>query len=297
MTIASAATLEARGRQHIRELGALGVSLGLHVVVILAIAFMTLSPPREPPSLVVELLYEQPPAATEGPVVLHPEAAQQQAQAVPEVRPSDPEPEAAPPMARNPEPPVPQPEPDAAPREPELAELPPEPLPEPALALEPAPLPPQTKPRPERAAPQPAPVVASERAAPADALAAAPVAQAPPAAVAAAPSAPPSVVVPAPAPSPPSVSYGSALLRWLERYREYPRTARLRRIEGVVVLRLTIERDGRLAEVTVAETSGSPILDEAALEMARRAAPLPPLPQSEAVERVVMLVPIAFRLT
>ncbi len=70
----------------------------------------------------------------------------------------------------------------------------------------------------------------------------------------------------------------------------------MRRIEGVVVLRLTIERSGTLADAAIAESSGSPVLDEAALEMVRRAVPLPPLPQGEAVERVVMLVPVTYKL-
>lgn len=250
----------------VRELGALGISVALHAAAVLGIAFMTLAPPREVPAVLVELLVERPPAVSEGPVRM--------SEVAPAAAASEPE-------ALAPADPIPaDPLPETA-----LA-------PEPAPTPEPAPLPPRAKPRAEPTAP-PRPV-AAEAAGPVDAPVAAPPVQAPPAAVAAAPS----VAVPAPpAPEPSTQSYGNALLRWLERYREYPRTARLRRIEGVVVLRLTIERGGRLLEVAVAESSGSPLLDDAALDMARRAAPMPPLPQGEGVERVVMLVPITYRLS
>lgn len=289
----SAAALGVRGRQHLRELGALGTSLALHLVVILLIAFVTLSPPREPPPIVVDLLYEQPPAVVEGPVTLHPEPAEQQAMVAPVAPPSQPEAEVAP---EEPAPAMPiEPEPAVALPDPPPDPLP-DPLPEPVLSLEPAPAPPRAKPRMERAAPQPLPAAPVASSAPAEHAPAGPSPLASAAPVATQPIAPPSAAAPVPAENPPGLSYGAVLLRWLERYREYPRAARLRRIEGVVVLRLTIERSGRLAEAAVAESSGSPLLDDAALAMARRAAPMPPLPRGGGVERVVMLVPIAFRL-
>jgi len=286
----SAAALGARGRQHLRDLGPLGTSLALHLLVILLSAFVTLSPPFEPPAVVVELLYEQPPAAAEGPVTLHPEPAEQQAMVAPVAPPPQPEtqaaPEPKPPVLLDPEPAVARPGP--------LPDPVADPLPEPALPLEPAP--PRAKPRMERAAPQPLPAAPVASSVPAEHAPAGPSPLASAAPVATQPIAPPSAAAPVPAENPPGLSYGAVLLRWLERYREYPRAARLRRIEGVVVLRLTIERSGRLAEAAVAESSGSPLLDDAALAMARRAAPMPPLPRGEGVERVVMLVPIAFRL-
>jgi periplasmic protein TonB len=69
--------------------------------------------------------------------------------------------------------------------------------------------------------------------------------------------------------------YVGKLLGWLERFKEYPRAARLRRIEGQVMLELSIMADGQIASAKVVTGSGNPVLDDAALEMVRRAAPVP----------------------
>jgi periplasmic protein TonB len=90
--------------------------------------------------------------------------------------------------------------------------------------------------------------------------------------------------------------YMRALMERLRRYQTYPRAARSRRIEGQVVVQLTVTPEGQLATVGIARTSGSDLLDDAALEMVRRAAPLPPLPASSAGRPVTLAVPIVFSL-
>ena len=87
-------------------------------------------------------------------------------------------------------------------------------------------------------------------------------------------------------------AYVGRLLAWLERFKEYPRAARLRRMEGQVVVRLSILADGRVAAATVATSSGHSVLDSAALDTVRRANPLP-APDGGPVE---LLVPIVFEL-
>ena len=58
--------------------------------------------------------------------------------------------------------------------------------------------------------------------------------------------------------------------RYLERIEPaYPRAARLAGVEGVVRLRLSLDADGRLVSAEVARSSGSPALDQAALDAAR----------------------------
>lgn len=52
---------------------------------------------------------------------------------------------------------------------------------------------------------------------------------------------------------------------------EYPTQARRRGVEGVVVLRVRIEADGRLSDANVVTSSGSELLDESALVSMRRA--------------------------
>lgn len=103
--------------------------------------------------------------------------------------------------------------------------------------------------------------------------------------------------LPSPAAAPPAASrYGAILLAWLERYRDYPRAARLRRQEGEVLLRLTIDRTGRLLGAEIARPSGFDLLDQAALETVRRATPMPAIPADEPGERLILLVPVLFAL-
>lgn len=60
---------------------------------------------------------------------------------------------------------------------------------------------------------------------------------------------------------------------------------------GRIGLRLVIARDGRLIEVSIAQSSGQAILDKAMLETARAAAPYAPLP-AELGDRVILNVPL-----
>lgn len=64
----------------------------------------------------------------------------------------------------------------------------------------------------------------------------------------------------------------------LSRYKRYPREARRRGDEGKVVVRFKIDGRGRLLSCEVVRSSGVRSLDRAALQMFRRADPLPPPP-------------------
>jgi protein TonB len=87
------------------------------------------------------------------------------------------------------------------------------------------------------------------------------------------------------------LSYEQQIGLWLERHKIYPMSARRKGLEGQVLLRLQIDQMGNLRYVEVAEETGHPMLDSAALQMARRADPFPPMPQgftSNAVEQFVI---------
>lgn len=97
------------------------------------------------------------------------------------------------------------------------------------------------------------------------------------ASIAAAPPSPP--LPPGPSETPPGRdSWEGRVMAQLERFRRYPHAARARRIEGVVQMRVSVARDGRLLALSVEQSSGQPSLDQAALDTFRRAAPLPPVP-------------------
>lgn len=80
-------------------------------------------------------------------------------------------------------------------------------------------------------------------------------------------------------------AYAEYLRRWVDRVERignlnYPEAARSRNLSGQVVVSIGIRRDGRVEAVEVVRSSGQPILDQAALRIARLAEPYPPLPRT-----------------
>jgi protein TonB len=161
----------------------------------------------------------------------------------------------------------------------------------PEMPLEPQPDVPTVVARPFEPRPSPPPPPRPPREAAASPPSARPQSGATPAAP---PSAPSGGSMGQPAPGPPPQAYVSGLLAHLERRREYPPAARLRREEGRVLLRLEIAADGGLRSSSIEQSSGSQILDAAALALARGAAPYPPPPPSAVLRP--FLVPIRYNL-
>lgn len=90
--------------------------------------------------------------------------------------------------------------------------------------------------------------------------------------------------------------YLATLRAWLERHRQYPRQARLRRLEGTALLYFVIDRSGEILEFRIEESAGSPILDQEVKQMLRRARPLPPFPPELEEARLHLRIPVEFRL-
>ena len=57
----------------------------------------------------------------------------------------------------------------------------------------------------------------------------------------------------------------------------------------------TVARDGTVLSAEVRESSGYGYLDQAGLDLIRRASPMPALPASVASEAFTMTIPIRFR--
>lgn len=87
---------------------------------------------------------------------------------------------------------------------------------------------------------------------------------------------------------------GEVLAR-LERFKRYPRPARVRRQEGIVLIHAVIDRAGRVLSAEVEAGSGSALLDREALETFSRAQPLPPPPPAMAAP-AELNVPVKFFL-
>ena len=78
-------------------------------------------------------------------------------------------------------------------------------------------------------------------------------------------------------------AYASYLRAWVDRVERignlnYPDEARRRRLAGQVVISVAIRRDGTVERAEVVDSSGQPLLDQAALRIVRLAEPYPPLP-------------------
>ena len=76
--------------------------------------------------------------------------------------------------------------------------------------------------------------------------------------------------------------------------RFYPRRARRMGHQGTVLLKLVLLPDGSIGKVSLAESSGTQTLDEAALAAVRRVGRFPPFPQGMKREDWVLTVPIRY---
>jgi protein TonB len=91
-------------------------------------------------------------------------------------------------------------------------------------------------------------------------------------------------------------SYQAMVLAHLTRHRIYPPEARERGVTGVARIRFALGRDGRVLSASLLGASGERVLDEAALDMVRRASPFPPFPSGLTQSRMDFAAPIRFDL-
>jgi protein TonB len=75
----------------------------------------------------------------------------------------------------------------------------------------------------------------------------------------------------------------------------YPQQARPQGLEGVVVVKTTINSDGNLIDAVVTKSSGYSALDEDALKLMHRVCPVH-LPQELGKSQIAVLVPIRYKL-
>lgn len=88
----------------------------------------------------------------------------------------------------------------------------------------------------------------------------------------------------------------AAMSEQLERVKRYPEDSRQRHEEDTVSLRITVNRSGQVLRVSIVHSRGFNLLDQEALQMVQRAAPLPPLPQELSGDRINVIVPVEFFL-
>ena len=88
-------------------------------------------------------------------------------------------------------------------------------------------------------------------------------------------------------------SYQRVLLLHIERFRGYPEDERNRHIEGTVLVRFAMTRQGSILDAWVDRSSGVSALDDEALATVHRAQPLPMIPAS-LPDRLSIVLPVSF---
>lgn len=92
-------------------------------------------------------------------------------------------------------------------------------------------------------------------------------------------------------------TYVQAVSREIKRYQKYPTSAQRRGWEGTAEVLLQIGADGYVTRIDLGKSSGHAVLDEEALNIVRRASPLPQAPLDLRGRALVIAVPIVFGLT
>lgn len=189
-----------------------------------------------------------------------------------------------------PKPPVPLPEPPAAPPAPKPKVLPPRQMPipkesppEPVKTISEFLPPKETTPEPPHAEPSPPTVISTPQK----------------------PSVPQTFTVPISDPpkivTPPDIdtargNYGNQLSREFAKHKQYPRLAQMRGQQGTVQVQVQIDASGAVVSSNISQSSGYEALDKQALEMVKKASPLPQPPEALRSREFTVLVPVIFRL-
>jgi periplasmic protein TonB len=111
----------------------------------------------------------------------------------------------------------------------------------------------------------------------------------------------PATTAPVSRPAPPSPNAWTAPQDWkarlqahLDSKKRYPPSAQRLRQEGVVHVRFTMDRAGRVLSSRIESSSGRPLLDREALAMLQRAQPLPAPPPEIAGATIELTTPVEF---
>ncbi|MCG2840678.1 TonB family protein [Sandaracinobacter sp. RS1-74] len=102
-------------------------------------------------------------------------------------------------------------------------------------------------------------------------------------------------------PAPPAPMSSSGVPNWqglvlgaLDKVKRYPASAQLRRQQGVPWIRFVMDRAGRVQSSRLERSSGFAALDNEAVNLPRRAQPLPKPPADVTGETIELVVPVEF---
>jgi periplasmic protein TonB len=87
-------------------------------------------------------------------------------------------------------------------------------------------------------------------------------------------------------------AYNALVFGHMQRFKRYPQSAH--GASGTVVVRFELNRAGEVINAAVTKPSGNNVLDEAALELFRRASPFPAFPAAKPGSRDSFIAPVNF---
>jgi len=92
------------------------------------------------------------------------------------------------------------------------------------------------------------------------------------------------------------VAWQKSFVAHINRYKRYPAEAEAHKMTGIVTVVFMLDRRGQVLSSRVMHSSGSAVLDEEAVDLLRRAAPLPTPPQDVPPEGIHLSIPIRFHM-
>ena len=91
-------------------------------------------------------------------------------------------------------------------------------------------------------------------------------------------------------------AYLAHIIKKLDRHKKYPSAARNRRLDGVVTVSFSVNRQGQVSGSRLVKSSGHPALDQEAMALLRRATPFQPMPEALQRPQLLLNIPIEFSL-
>jgi len=91
--------------------------------------------------------------------------------------------------------------------------------------------------------------------------------------------------------------YEQLISLWIQKFKLYPAEARTQGMQGETVVRIRIDRHGNIRYYVLERSTGFPALDHAAIDMIRRANPVPAVPVDyPRGDLMEFLIPVSFHL-
>lgn len=91
--------------------------------------------------------------------------------------------------------------------------------------------------------------------------------------------------------------YEQLISLWIEKFKLYPPEARAQGMQGETVVRIRIDRQGNIVYYILERSTGLPLLDRAAIDMIKRANPVPAVPNDyPKADLIEFLIPVNFHL-